>query len=205
MVENQLRRRGIRDERVLAAMGDIPREEFVPAEHAGASYVDEPIQIGHGQTISQPYMTALMAQALELRGDETVLDVGAGSGYSSAVLSLLAHRVVAIERLPELAAGARHALERAGRGSNVLVICGDGSMGYPEAAPYQGITVGAAAPDVPHPLLAQLDDPGKLVIPVGTMADQDLKVVTKSRGNVSYQMISQCRFVPLLGSQGWNP
>lgn len=205
MVEHQLRRRGIRDYRVLDAMSRIPREEFVSEEDRSASYSDQPIGIGFGQTISQPYMTALMVQSLELTGTETVLDVGTGSGYHAAVLGLLSRRVLSIELVPELAENARMTLERTGLGENVTIVQGDGSLGYPDQAPYQGISVAAAAPDVPFPLLDQLDDPGKLVIPVGTKADQDLKVITKKNGRVTYAVTSQCRFVPLLGRQGWNP
>ena len=204
MVKHQLQRRGIRDSRVLAAISQIPREEFVDPEDRGASYSDKPVDIGFGQTISQPYMTALMAQSLDLTGTETVLDVGTGSGYHAAVLGLLARRVVSIELVPELAENARKTLERTGLASHVTIVHGDGSLGYREQAPYQGISVGAAAPDVPFSLLDQLDDPGKLVIPVGTLADQDLKVVTKLGGRVMYSVVSQCRFVPLLGQQGWK-
>lgn len=204
MVEQQLRRRGIRDDRVLDAMSRIPREEFVSDEDRGESYSDKPIGIGFGQTISQPYMTALMAQSLELTGTENVLDVGTGSGYHAAVLGLLAHRVLSIELVPELAMSARRNLEKTGLAENVTIIHADGSLGYPQEAPYQGISVAAGAPDVPFALLDQLDDPGKLVIPVGTKSDQDLKLVTKSGGRVKYSIVSQCRFVPLLGRQGWN-
>lgn len=204
MVEHQLRRRNIRDSRVLAAMSRIPREEFVSEADRSASYTDQPIGIGFGQTISQPYMTALMVQSLELTGTETVLDVGTGSGYHAAVLGLLSRSVVSIELVPELAAKARDTLQRMGLGENVTIIQGDGSLGYPHQAPYQGISVAAAAPDVPFPLLDQLDDPGKLVIPVGTKADQDLKVITKLNGRVMYAVVSQCRFVPLLGRGGWT-
>lgn len=204
MVEEQLRRRGIRDERVLDAMGRIPREEFVRKEDRSASYLDAPIGIGFGQTISQPYITALMAQSLELAGTEKVLDIGTGSGYHAAVLSFLARQVISIELVPELAHEARRTLAIAGLAGNITVIQGDGSLGYPEQAPYQGISVAAGAPDIPFPLLDQLDDPGRLVIPVGTMADQDLKVATKQGGRVMYTTVSQCRFVPLLGRQGWK-
>ncbi len=135
MVDRQLRRRGIRDERVLAAMGKIPREEFVPPESRVVAYKDEPVPIGYGQTISQPYMTALMAESLELTGRETVLEVGAGCGYAAAVLGALAARVVAVEMVPALADLARENLRRAARDGNVTVVCGDGSLGYPPGAP----------------------------------------------------------------------
>jgi len=204
MVELQLRRRGIHDIRVLQAMTEIPREHFVNEEDQLASYSDAPIDIGFCQTISQPYMTALMAQSLELTGTETVLDVGTGSGYHAAVLGLLAARVLSIEVVPELAAVARTTLQQTGFGANVTVIHGDGSLGFLQEAPYQGISVAAAAPAVPSALLDQLADPGKLVIPVGTRADQDLKVITKLGGRLTYNIASQCRFVPLVGSQGWR-
>jgi protein-L-isoaspartate(D-aspartate) O-methyltransferase len=204
MVELQLRRRGIHDARVLNAMARIPREDFVKEEDRVASYSDAPVDIGFGQTISQPYMTALMTQCLELDGTETVLDVGTGSGYHAAVLGLLASRVFSIELVPELSAVARYALERTGLGSNITLLQGDGSLGFPQERPYQGISVGAGAPEIPNALLDQLDDPGTLVIPVGTLADQDLKVVTRRGGNITNRIVSQCRFVPLVGSQGWK-
>src|SRR5262249_30953115 len=146
MVERQLRKRGIRDERVLAAMATIPREEFLPLEMRVASYQDEPVAIGNGQTISQPYMTALMAQELELEGTETVLEVGAGSGYAAAVLGALAARVIAVELVPTLVKMAERNLAKTERGGNVTIVRGDGSQGYAPCAPYQGISVAAAAP-----------------------------------------------------------
>ncbi len=204
MVERQLKSRGIRDPRVLQAMLEIPRELFLPDESRYLSYRDEPVSIGHGQTISQPYMTALMAQCLELRGTETVLDVGAGSGYHAAVLGALAAKVYAIEIIPALADVARSNLETTGRAGNIVVVCGDGSAGYPQHAPYDAISVAAAAPDVPSELLDQLDDPGTLVIPVGSLWDQELRVVTKSGGQLSTVVASFCRFVPLRGTAGWR-
>jgi len=202
MVEHQLRRRGIRDERVLEAMAAIPREDFVPGRPA--AYGDEPIQIGHGQTISQPYMTALMAAVLELRGSETVLEVGAGCGYAAAVLGQLARRVVTIEIVPELAALARDNLRRTGLDKNVTVVQGDGSGGYPKLAPYDAISVAAAAPDIPPALLDQLNDPGRLVIPVGSWLDQDLQVLVKRGGRIDTHVATGCRFVPLRGEEGWR-
>jgi protein-L-isoaspartate(D-aspartate) O-methyltransferase len=204
MVERQLRARGIRDERVLRAALEIPREHFVPIECRVLSYRDDPVNIGFGQTISQPYMTALMAQCLELQGDETVLDVGAGSGYSAAMLGALAAKVVAIELIPALAQQARENLERAGLGHNVVVMSGDGSQGFPEKAPYDAISVAAGAPDVPGPLLEQLRDRGRLVIPVGSIADQELRVVLKRKGKFESRVVTLCRFVPLRGLQGWK-
>ena len=204
MVEAQLRRRGIHDERVLRAMREIPREEFVPAESRLLAYQDDPIHIGHGQTISQPYMTALMAESLELAGTETVLEVGGGSGYAAAVLGALAARVVTVEIIPALAQMARENLRRTGRDANVTVECGDGSLGYPEAAPFDAISVAAGAPQIPAALLDQLKDPGRLVIPVGDYGDQELRVVSKQHGRIDYRVAVLCRFVPLRGGEGWE-
>jgi len=204
MVESQLRARGIRDPRVLAAMLALPREEFVPEEHRHASYSDEPLPIGFGQTISQPYMTALMAERLELTGKEKVLEVGAGCGYHAAVLGALALRVITIEIIPELAAMARENLERTGRSGNVTVICGDGSAGWPELAPYDAISVAAAAPGVPPALLEQLADPGAMVIPVGGCSEQQLQVITRRGGRLQTRTSTPCRFVPLRGCGGWE-
>jgi protein-L-isoaspartate(D-aspartate) O-methyltransferase len=204
MVERQLRGRGIRDERVLRGALEIPREEFVPIENRVLSYRDDPVTIGFGQSISQPYMTALMAECLKLQGTETVLDVGAGSGYSAALLGALAAKVYAIELIPALAALASKNLERTGCGGNIVVIAGDGSLGYPEFAPYDAISVAAGAPDVPAALIEQLRDPGHLVIPVGPMADQELRVVTKHNGKIESRVVTLCRFVPLRGLQGWQ-
>jgi protein-L-isoaspartate(D-aspartate) O-methyltransferase len=204
MVERQLRKRGIRDARVLEAMGAIPREEFVPPDCRVSSYQDEPVPIGYGQTISQPYMTALMAELLRLTGSETVLDVGSGSGYHAAVLGALAAQVISLEILPGLAKQAEQNLRRTGRAGNITILCADGSQGWPDAAPYQAISVAAAAPEVPAPLLEQLDDPGRLVIPVGEMLDQELRVVEKSSGRVEFYVATFCRFVPLRGDRGWR-
>jgi protein-L-isoaspartate(D-aspartate) O-methyltransferase len=204
MVDTQLRRRGIRDERVLAAMGQIPREHFVPLEVRVYAYADEPLQIGDGQTISQPYMTALMAQELELRGWESVLEVGAGSGYAAAVMGALAAWVTTIEIIPGLAAMAENNLMRTGRAGNVRVIAGDGSHGAPESGPYDAISVAAGAPGIPASLIAQLNDGGTLVIPVGAMADQELRVVRRRGGRIEQSVSTLCRFVPLRGGEGWR-
>ena len=204
MVEKQLRRRGIRDLRVLGAMLEIQREEFVPPDARLLAYADEPIDIGYRQTISQPYMTALMAELLELQGTETVLEVGTGSGYAAAVLGMLAARVVAIELIPGLAAFARDNLKRTGRDHNVLVVCGDGSLGYPAYAPYDSISVAAGAPEVPHTLLEQLNDPGRLVIPVGQRIDQELRIIEKRERQIETRFSTMCRFVPLRGGEGWQ-
>jgi protein-L-isoaspartate(D-aspartate) O-methyltransferase len=204
MVEAQLRRRGIRDERVLRAMREIPREEFVPAELRVLAYRDEPVHIGYGQTISQPYMTALMAEVLELEGHETVLEVGSGSGYAAAVLGALADRVITVEIVPGLVGIARANLRRTRRDRNVTVVQGDGSIGHPPGAPYDAISVAAGAPEAPPQLVDQLNDPGRLTIPVGSYDEQELRVAWKRRGGVEWRVATQCRFVPLRGGEGWN-
>jgi protein-L-isoaspartate(D-aspartate) O-methyltransferase len=204
MVDEQLRRRGIRDSRVLAAMLEIPREEFVPYESRCLAYRDDPIAIGEGQTISQPYMTALMAESLELEGSEHVLEVGAGCGYAAAVLGALAERVTTVELLPPLAQNARDNLRRTARDFNIEVLIGDGSVGYPPGAPYDAISVAAGAPEIPAALLEQLRDPGILVIPVGGWEDQELRVLTLRGGRTESRVSTACRFVPLRGDEGWR-
>jgi len=204
MVEVQLRRRGIRDERVLQAMSAIPREEFLPVGVRHRANADEPVDIGSNQTISQPYMTALMAEVLRLAGDETVLEIGSGSGYGAAVLGALARQVITVELIDELAEFARQNLARIGADRNVEVVCGDGSFGYPAAAPYAAISVAAGAPEVPHALFEQLSDPGRLVIPVGERVDQELRVFWKRGGRMESRVVTLCRFVPLRGGNGWH-
>jgi len=202
MVEGQLRRRGIHDERVLEAMATIPREKFVPDLIRASSYADEPLSIGHGQTISQPYITALMAELLELTGGEKVLEVGTGCGYHAVVLAMLAREVITVEIVGELAATARRNLAAAGI-CNVTVITGDGSVGYPPEAPYDAISVAAAAPAAPPSLVRQLADGGRLVIPVGSLDAQELRVISRSGGQLTTRAASACRFVPLRGGEGW--
>lgn len=204
MVEVQLRRRGIRDERVLRAMEEIPREEFVPQDARVLAYDDNPVPVGYLQTISQPYMTAVMTELLELSGTENVLEVGTGSGYHAAVLGALAATVVTMELIPELAQRAKRNLERTGRDANVLVMTGDGSSGYPQLAPYDAISVAAGAPDLPAQLLDQLNDPGRLVIPVGERIDQELRLIWKRNGRIESRVAGFCRFVPLRGEEGWR-
>jgi protein-L-isoaspartate(D-aspartate) O-methyltransferase len=204
MVERQLCARGIHDERVVAAVLQIPREEFVPPESRILSYSDNPLPIGYGQTISQPYMIALMAQVLQLNGTETVLDIGAGSGYHAAVLGVLAAKVISVEIVPAMAALAQRNLQRTGRAHNIDVILADGSAGYAPFAPYHAISVAAGAPEVPSALLDQLRDPGILVIPVGDKGDQELRVVQKKDGRLESTVAAYCRFVPLRGSEGWR-
>jgi protein-L-isoaspartate(D-aspartate) O-methyltransferase len=201
MVEVQLRRRGIRDERVLAAMNQIPREEFIPPELRIEAYLDNPVPVGYGQTISQPYITALMAELLQLTGTETVLEVGGGCGYAAAVLGQLAARVIAVELIPALALLAHENLRRTGRDGNITVVEGDGSFGYPPHAPYPAISVAAAPREIPAALLEQLADPGRLVIPVGEGDDQELRVVSKRLGRIDSRVATMCRFVPLRGGE----
>jgi protein-L-isoaspartate(D-aspartate) O-methyltransferase len=204
MVERQLRKRGIRDERVLAALLSVPRHEFVPPEFAAEAYTDRPLPIGHGQTISQPFMVAAMAEALELSGGECVLEIGAGSGYQAAVLSLLAREVHTVEMQEDLATQSAERLRRLGYG-NVHVHVGDGTLGWPEEAPFEAMVVTAAAPEIPPPLAAQLANGGRLIIPVGTAEEQRLLRVEKCGHALSTRPLYHCRFVPLLGQYGWKP
>jgi len=205
MVEGQLRRRGIRDERVLAAMEQVPRHEFVPDQYHHLAYGDEPLSIGHGQTISQPYIVAAMTQALKLRGTEKVLEVGAGCGYAAAVMARLCAHVYTIELVAELAEMARQNIARTGFAEGVTVVHGDGSLGYPEQSPFQGVSVAAAAPTVPAALMEQLDpDEGRLVIPVGSDYDQEMRLMERRREDLRTEMLGHCRFVPLLGKKGWR-
>jgi protein-L-isoaspartate(D-aspartate) O-methyltransferase len=204
MVERQLRARGIRDERVLEAMERVPRELFVPAELRGHAYDDAALPIGGGQTISQPYMVARIAEELGLRGNERVLDVGTGSGYQAAVLAELADDVHSIERIPELAQRAREALEASGYGDRVHVHVGDGTVGLPEHAPYEAIAVAAAAPEMPQSLYDQLAERGRLVVPVGPRYEQFLQVIVRSPEGPAVLRTVPCRFVPLLGEEGFD-
>ena len=198
MVDEQLRARNIRDERVLAAFERVPRHEFVPEQSRAYAYEDCPVPIGFEQTASQPYVVALTVEALELRGGERVLDVGAGSGYAAAILACLAREVHAIERIPELARGAAERLARLGF-ANVHVHEGDGALGWPEAAPFDAIAVAAAAPRVPVALYAQLAIGGRLVAPIGDVHDQQLVyVVRRARDRYEERELGSVRFVPLV-------
>jgi protein-L-isoaspartate(D-aspartate) O-methyltransferase len=203
MVEQQLRNRGIRDERVLAAMLKVPRHEFVAAPYRDQAYDDNPLPIGEGQTISQPYIVGLMLELLHLAPADSVLEIGTGSGYQTALLAELASHVDSIERQPFLAAVAEAALRRLGY-SNVAVHAGDGSLGLPEHAPFNAIVVSAAAPEFPAALFAQLKEGGRLVAPVGPSDTQQLLRVTREEGSPVIVESVPCRFVPLIGARGYQ-
>lgn len=203
MVEEQLRARGIREERVLAAMAKVPRERFIGSEDASNAYGDYPLPIGAGQTISQPYIVAAMVGALDPRPQDRVLEVGTGTGYEAAILGELVAEVWTIERHPELAEKAAQVLSQLGY-SNVHVVQGDGTVGLPEHAPFDKILVAAAAPRIPDALVAQLAEGGRLVIPVGTRFEQQVQVVRKVGGETTVTAHDPCRFVPLVGAQGWE-
>lgn len=202
MVRDQIKRREITDSRVLWAMGDTPRHLFVPPEWQAAAYSDRPLPIGAGQTISQPYMVALMLQHLALQGTERVLEIGTGSGYQTALLCQLAAQVYSLEYVQELATQADTVLSQLGH-RNVRLIVGDGGLGLPAYAPYDGIVVAAASPKTPPPLLAQLANGGRLVVPIGTSAQQELRCITKHGEEYDEQRSVRCRFVPLRGQEGW--
>jgi protein-L-isoaspartate(D-aspartate) O-methyltransferase len=204
MVERQLRRRGIHDERVLAAMGEVPREAFVPERVRRNAYDDSALPIGHEQTISQPWVVAAICQALALEGDETVLEIGTGSGYSAAVLAKLARRVISLERVHELVESARRVLSELGP-ANVEVIEADGSRGYPQKAPYEAIAVHAATPEAPHSLLAQLAEGGRLVVPIAAGSADLLTLFQRTEDGLRQETIGPCRFVPLIGAEGFGP
>ena len=203
MVELQLRRRGIRDERVLGAMARVPRDRFVPDSLSGHAYDDGALPIGNDQTISQPFVVATICALLGLQGSERVLDVGTGSGYQAAVLAELATEVVTIERIPELAERARATLADVGYG-NVEVMVGDGSLGAPERAPFDAIAVAAAAPMIPPALFDQLAEGGRLVIPRGSRFGQDLVLVARTPDGPTERASIPCRFVPLVGDEGFG-
>jgi protein-L-isoaspartate(D-aspartate) O-methyltransferase len=202
MVESQLRDRGIRDQRVLDAMARIPRHEFVSEEYKSQAYEDHPIPIGKSQTISQPFIVAASLQALSLKRTESVLEVGTGSGYQTALLAALAQMVYSIERHSALAASAEEVLNELGI-NNVKIIVGDGSYGIPEFSPYDAILVSAAAPEIPGTLFEQLADGGRMVIPVGPPHSQELQLVRKQAGTPVVEVIEGCRFVPLIGAGGY--
>jgi len=202
MVESQLRNRGIRDEHVLEAMLRIPRHEFVHEEYRPQAYDDHPIPIGENQTISQPFIIAVSLQALSLTRSESVPEVGTGSGYQTALLSVLSRIVYSVERYATLAHGVETILAKLGL-NNVRVVVSDGSHGLREFAPYDAILVSAAAPSVPQSLLDQLSDTGRMVIPVGPPHAQELQLVRKQEGKLVVQTLEGCRFVPLIGAEGY--
>ena len=203
MIEKQLRRRGVRDSGVLAAMVAVPREEFVPKEFRQRAYEDAPLPIGEGQTISQPYIVAAMTAALHLNGSDHVLEIGTGCGYQAAILSHLAKIVFTIESRSQLASSAAARLDRLGL-ENVHVHCGDGTLGLPELAPFDAILVAAAAPSVPEPLRAQLAEGGRLILPVGDADSQELLHIERHGNSFETRTLEACRFVPLIGYHGWK-
>ena len=203
MVEQQLRQRGISDERLLAAMAKVPRHEFVSEQNWAEAYADHPIPIAEQQTTSQPYMIAAMVQAAGIKPEDRVLEIGAGSGYQTAVLAELASQVFAVERYASLTEAARATLERLGY-RNTKVVTGDGSLGLTEAAPYDAIIVSAAAPRIPPALVEQLAVDGRLVVPVGESEQQVVQLVQRNAdGSTSVRTLEGCRFVPLIGQQGF--
>jgi protein-L-isoaspartate(D-aspartate) O-methyltransferase len=198
MVDEQLRARGIRDERVLTAVGDVPRHLFVPSDHQAAAYADTPLPIGHGQTISQPYIVGFMSEALQVEPSHKVLEIGTGSGYQAAILGKLAGEVYTIELVPELAERARAALAAQGF-DNVHVRAGDGYLGWPEHAPFDRIMVTAAPEEVPQALVDQLATGGRMVVPVGPrFGDQELRILTKTAAGVMTERSLPVRFVPMI-------
>jgi protein-L-isoaspartate(D-aspartate) O-methyltransferase len=203
MVERQIAARGIHDRRVLAAMEEIPRHIFIPPPYDRAAYEDNPLPIGNGQTISQPYIVALMTDLLHPKATDNVLEIGAGSGYQAAVLSRLVRRLTTIERISHIASLARENLNVLGI-PNVIVVEGDGTLGYPENAPYDGIIITAATPDIPQPLIAQLTEGGTLVAPVGGHDLQELVTIRKIHGSITREYHGGVRFVPLIGQHGWD-
>jgi protein-L-isoaspartate(D-aspartate) O-methyltransferase len=202
MVESQLAARRIVDQRVLDAMREVPRHAFVPPSLRHLAYKDHPIDIGHGQTISQPYMVALMTQMLELRSSDRVLEIGTGSGYQTAILATLARHVTSIERIPNLAVAAS-ALLRSLEYTNIDIHTADGTLGWPDAAPYDAILVTAGAPALPHSLRDQLAEGGCLLCPVGPREHQSLVRIVRDAGTFREDESIKCMFVPLIGAEGW--
>jgi len=203
MVKTQLISRGIFDKLVLNAMKKVPRERFIPKDLEGSAYDDCALPIGEGQTISQPYMVAIMTEKLGLSDGEKVLEIGTGSGYQAAILAEIAKEVITIERIPVIAERSRKIFDELGY-TNIKVIVGDGTLGLPEKAPFGGIIVTAGSPDIPKPLVDQLSDGGKLVIPVGETFEQTLTVVTKHGSKIDIERSIGCVFVPLVGKYGWK-
>jgi len=203
MVDQQIARRGVRDGAVLAAMGCVPREEFVPASLIEAAYQDGPLPIGHGQTISQPYIVALMAQAAQILPGDRILEIGTGSGYSAAILAQLGKEVFTVERIPPLALEAEERFKKLGY-LNVHAKVDDGTLGWPEKGPFDAIVVTAGAPVVPETLLQQLVEGGRIVIPVGDQFSQELLRLTKKDQTFTREILEYVRFVPLIGKAGWH-
>jgi protein-L-isoaspartate(D-aspartate) O-methyltransferase len=203
MVEHQIAARGIRDQRVLSTMKDVPRHLFVPPPYDKSAYEDCPLPIGNGQTISQPYIVALMTELLILQPTDSVLEIGTGCGYQAAVLATLVQRVTTIERIPEVARLAKKNLAALVI-KNVEVNVGDGTLGYPQKAPYEGIIITAATPSVPWPLIEQLAEGGRLIVPVGGRDIQDLIRLRKKGGSLNEEKHGGVRFVPLIGECGWS-
>lgn len=203
MVKDQLIARGISDERVLAVFYKVEREKFVPSDLREDAYGDFPLSIGEGQTISQPYMVALMTQSLELKGCERVLEIGTGSGYQTAILTELSEEVYSVERIKSLAQKAESLLKKLGY-SKVKIFVSDGTTGWEEFSPYDRILVTAGAKHVPQPLVNQLKDEGIMVIPVGSVYSQELRVIRKKKGRVKSTTVERCIFVPLIGKYGWS-
>jgi protein-L-isoaspartate(D-aspartate) O-methyltransferase len=204
MVAVQLRGRGIRDHRVLDAMAAVPRDAFVDEPDRPDAYADRPLPIGSGQTISQPYIVARMTELLAVRPRDRILDVGTGSGYQAAILAELGCEVTSIEREPALADAARTRLERLGYADRITVTTGDGTLGLPDLAPWDGIVVAAAAPSVPPSLRGQLADGGRMVIPVGGRREQQLLVIQRRGNDWLEHSDGACVFVPLVGAEGWG-
>ena len=203
MVESQIKSRGVADPLVLAAILKVPRHLFVEEALWSQAYADHPLQIGEHQTISQPYMVASMTEALRLAGGERVLEIGTGSGYQAAVLAEIAAKVYSIERLRPLMSQARQVLDRLGY-HNILIKLGDGTAGWPEEGPFEGIVVTAGAPEIPQPLVAQLASGGRLVVPVGDQQSQTLKRLTLTERGPEVEDLTGCRFVRLIGRYGWK-
>jgi protein-L-isoaspartate(D-aspartate) O-methyltransferase len=203
MVRMQIEARGVRDSRVLEAMRAVPRHLFVPGHVIGSAYRDAPLPIGQGQTISQPYIVALMTELLELKGEEKVLEIGTGSGYQAAILGQLAAQVITVERIPQLAQEASELLAQLGY-DNVHIKVGDGTLGWPDDAPYDAVIVTAASPQIPEPLKGQLTDGGRLVAPVGPRWTQELVRVRRRGDRYHSETLLGVAFVPLIGEHGWQ-
>lgn len=203
MVKKQLIPRGIKEEEVLSAFYEVEREKFVPPELQNIAYEDSPLSIGEGQTISQPYMVALMTQSLELKRDKEILEIGTGSGYQTAILAELSKMVYSIERIEALAERAKKTLNELGY-TNVKILVGDGTLGWKEFSPYDRILVTAGTKRVPLPLINQLNEEGILVIPIGDVYYQQLKVIRKEKNGIESKTLERCVFVPLIGKYGWN-